>query len=197
MLQDRHLLNLPHSLLKPGQRQRTPLGRSAVRADVLFSWDEPLSHLDAKLSIRWRADRKEMSRPIGPNRPCTSLTTYVEAMIFGIASCDQSRPELRQWVAGEVYFPPGYCPKWLLFLAIRKQYVYSSSEPASTSVRFHAPSADGSFPITADRSSAVDRDRSNCRLGFRPATLWWAERKLYSAGVGFNTGALNSGTKSF
>jgi multiple sugar transport system ATP-binding protein len=55
MLQER----LP-SQLSQGQRQRVSLGRALVREPKLFLFDEPISHLDAKLRNAMRRELKRM-----------------------------------------------------------------------------------------------------------------------------------------
>src|ERR1700748_3972772 len=45
--------------LSGGQRQRVAMGRAIVRDPQVFLFDEPLSHLDAKLRVAMRAEIQE------------------------------------------------------------------------------------------------------------------------------------------
>ncbi len=48
--------------LSGGQKQRVALGRAMVRQPQAFLFDEPLSHLDAKLRVETRAELKKLHR---------------------------------------------------------------------------------------------------------------------------------------
>ncbi|MFI8187478.1 ABC transporter ATP-binding protein [Streptomyces sp. NPDC085946] len=76
------LLDRPVDRLSNGQRQRVALGRVLVRPARAFLLDEPLSHLDARLRQRMRAELKA----IGAVRRTTTLyVTHdaVEALALG------------------------------------------------------------------------------------------------------------------
>ena len=51
--------------LSQGQKQRVGLGRTLVREPSVFLFDEPLSHLDAKLRNRMRTDIKRIQEELG------------------------------------------------------------------------------------------------------------------------------------
>lgn len=68
--------------LSGGQRQRVALGRAIVRKPSVFLFDEPLSHLDAKLRVQMRAELKRLHQRL------KTTTVYVthdqtEAMTMG------------------------------------------------------------------------------------------------------------------
>ena len=50
------LLHRKPKALSGGQRQRVALGRAIVRDPKVFLMDEPLSNLDAKLSVQTRSE---------------------------------------------------------------------------------------------------------------------------------------------
>ncbi|AYN41345.1 ABC transporter ATP-binding protein [Streptomyces dangxiongensis] len=76
------LLDRSPGQLSNGQRQRVALGRVLVRPARAFLLDEPLSHLDAKLRQRMRAELKAL----GAVRRTTTLYVthdWVEALALG------------------------------------------------------------------------------------------------------------------
>ena len=68
--------------LSGGQRQRVAMGRAIVRRPSAFLMDEPLSNLDAKLSVQMRAEIASIQRDLGVT---TFYVTHdqVEAMTMG------------------------------------------------------------------------------------------------------------------
>jgi multiple sugar transport system ATP-binding protein len=76
------LLDRKPRSLSGGQQQRVALGRAIVRNPKAFLFDEPLSHLDAKLRLETRAEIKKLHRHL------QTTTLYVthdqeEAMTLG------------------------------------------------------------------------------------------------------------------
>ena len=65
--------------LSGGQRQRVAMGRAIVRDPQVFLFDEPLSHLDAKLRIQMRTEIKELHQRL---KTTTVFVTHdqIEAM---------------------------------------------------------------------------------------------------------------------
>ena len=65
--------------LSGGQRQRVAMGRAIVRDPQVFLFDEPLSHLDAKLRVQMRTEIKELHQRL---KTTTIYVTHdqVEAM---------------------------------------------------------------------------------------------------------------------
>ncbi|SMD09621.1 TOBE domain-containing protein [Primorskyibacter flagellatus] len=65
--------------LSGGQRQRVAMGRAMVRKPSVFLFDEPLSNLDAKLSVQMRAEIKQNHQRLGTT---TAYVTHdqIEAM---------------------------------------------------------------------------------------------------------------------
>src|ERR1700716_2580814 len=73
------LLDRKPKQLSGGQRQRVAMGRAIVRDPKVFLFDEPLSHLDAKLRVQMRTEIKKVHQKV---RTTTVYVTHdqVEAM---------------------------------------------------------------------------------------------------------------------
>src|SRR3984893_13523957 len=68
--------------LSGGQRQRVALGRAIVRQPQVFLFDEPLSHLDAKLRVQMRVELKKLHNRL--NTTAVYVThDQVEAITLG------------------------------------------------------------------------------------------------------------------
>lgn len=72
VLEMERLLDIPIQQLSGGQRQRVALGRGLVREPQLFLFDEPISHLDAKLRHWLRGELRRRLTAAG--RPCIWTT---------------------------------------------------------------------------------------------------------------------------
>ena len=68
--------------LSGGQRQRVALGRAIVRHPRVFLFDEPLSHLDAKLRVQMRVELKKLHLRLGTTAVYVTHD-QVEAMTLG------------------------------------------------------------------------------------------------------------------
>ena len=60
-----HTLDRPPQTLSGGEMQRVAIGRAIVREARVYLFDEPLSHLDAQLRERMRAELKRIHRELG------------------------------------------------------------------------------------------------------------------------------------
>ena len=76
------LLDRAPSQLSQGQKQRVGLGRALVRQPSVFLFDEPLSHVDAKIRHRMRTEMKKIEEQI---KTTTIYVThdYMEALSLG------------------------------------------------------------------------------------------------------------------
>ncbi len=106
MLQIEKLLDRRVDQLSGGQKQRVSLARSMVREPQVFLFDEPLSHVDAKIRHNMRA---ELHRLAGTLATTTLYVThdYVEALSLGdrIVVIDQG--EVQQiGTPREIYYSP-------------------------------------------------------------------------------------------
>jgi multiple sugar transport system ATP-binding protein len=59
------LLDRKPGQLSGGQRQRVGIGRAIVREPKVFLFDEPISHLDAKLRAHMRGELKRLQKELG------------------------------------------------------------------------------------------------------------------------------------
>ena len=59
------LLDRKPKALSGGQRQRVAMGRAIVRKPKVFLMDEPLSNLDAKLSVQMRIEISKLHKDLG------------------------------------------------------------------------------------------------------------------------------------
>jgi multiple sugar transport system ATP-binding protein len=92
LLRIEELLQRVPGELSGGQRQRVALGRALVREPRVFLMDEPLSHLDAKIRHRMRAELKNFCETI--NTTILYVThDYNEALALGdrIAILDRGK----------------------------------------------------------------------------------------------------------
>lgn len=82
LLEIEHLLDRKVDQLSGGQKQRVSLARSMVRKPSVFLFDEPLSHVDAKIRHAMRA---ELHRVAAALATTTVYVThdYVEALSLG------------------------------------------------------------------------------------------------------------------
>src|SRR3546814_14199699 len=62
MLDLGQLLDRYPKQLSGGQRQRVAMGRAIVRDPKVFLFDEPLSNLDAKLSVQMRPEERRVGK---------------------------------------------------------------------------------------------------------------------------------------
>ena len=65
ILQITHLLDRKPKALSGGQRQRVAIGRAIVREPKVFSFDEPLSNLDASLRQNMRVELSKLHHELG------------------------------------------------------------------------------------------------------------------------------------
>lgn len=76
------LLDRNPGQLSQGQKQRTGLGRTLVREPSVFLFDEPLSHLDAKLRNRMRTEIKRIQEELKTTSVFVTHD-YLEALSLG------------------------------------------------------------------------------------------------------------------
>ena len=82
MLGIAHILQHRPSEISGGQKQRVSLGRSMVRQPRLFLFDEPLTHVDAKVRHRMRAELHRLATVL--NTTTVYVThDYAEALSLG------------------------------------------------------------------------------------------------------------------
>jgi multiple sugar transport system ATP-binding protein len=106
MLQIDHLLDRRVDQMSGGQKQRVSLARSMVRQPQIFLFDEPLSHVDAKIRHAMRA---ELHRLASVMATTTIYVThdYVEALSLGDRIIVIDKGEIRQiGTPHEIYHKP-------------------------------------------------------------------------------------------
>lgn len=106
MLQIDHLLDRRADQLSGGQKQRVALARSMVRQPDVFLFDEPLSHVDAKIRHAMRAELHRLSQVL---MTTTVYVThdYVEALSLAdrVVVLDQGRVQ-QTGTPHEIYHRP-------------------------------------------------------------------------------------------
>jgi multiple sugar transport system ATP-binding protein len=65
LLEIGELLDRKPAQLSGGQKQRVAIGRAIVREPKVFLFDEPISHLDAKLRAHMRGEIKRLQKELG------------------------------------------------------------------------------------------------------------------------------------
>lgn len=85
-LQIEHLLDRKPKQLSGGQRQRVAIGRAIVRKPKVFTFDEPLSNLDAALRVKMRLEIAKLHKEL--NATIIYVThDQVEAMTLADKIC--------------------------------------------------------------------------------------------------------------
>src|ERR687895_540342 len=100
------LLDRKPRQLSGGQRQRVAMGRAIVRNPKVFLFDEPLSNLDAKLSVQMRTEIKKVHQTV---KTTTVYVTHdqVEAMTLADRVVVMNRGKIEQIGApNELYHKP-------------------------------------------------------------------------------------------
>lgn len=107
MLSIENLLGRFPRQLSQGQRQRVALGRALVREPRMFLFDEPISHLDAKLRNSMRRELKRM-RTSMPQTSVYVTHDYLEALSLADRVVVINNGEVLQFAPSqEVYDHPG------------------------------------------------------------------------------------------
>ena len=106
LLQIGKLLERMPKELSGGQMQRVALGRAIVREPKVFLMDEPLSNLDAKLTIYMRAELKALQKRLG-TRMIDVTHDQVEAMTMADRIAILNNGVLQQLgTSNEIYYIP-------------------------------------------------------------------------------------------
>lgn len=106
ILQIESMLDRLPKQLSGGQKQRVAIGRAIVRDPYVFLYDEPISHLDAKLRAHMRAELKRLQKDLN------TTTIYVthdqlEAMTMADRIAVINYGVLQQFgTPNEVYYKP-------------------------------------------------------------------------------------------
>ncbi len=101
--------------LSQGQRQRVSLGRALVREPRMFLFDEPISHLDAKLRNAMRRELKRMRMSMQQTSVYVTHD-YLEALSLADRVVVINKGELVQFAPSrEVYNHPGAVEAGQLF----------------------------------------------------------------------------------
>lgn len=106
MLQIEHLLLRQVDQLSGGQKQRVAMARSMVRQPEVFLFDEPLSHVDAKIKHSMRAELHSLGQKFSTT---TIYVThdYVEALALGHRIVVINQGEIQQiGTPHEIYDSP-------------------------------------------------------------------------------------------
>ena len=182
MLLDR----LPRQLSQ-GQRQRVSLGRALVREPKIYLFDEPISHLDAKLR---NAMRRELKRIRASLTQTTIYVThdYLEALSLADRVVVLLKGEVLQFDQTEtVYNLPAAIEVGQLFGDLPMMFF-----DGKTSEKGDFVSEDNTFSVSAGELSKQVPVGTEVVLGLRPT-----EVKLVKTGKGQVTGEVYSVQNQF
>jgi multiple sugar transport system ATP-binding protein len=182
MLLDR----LPRQLSQ-GQRQRVSLGRALVREPKLYLFDEPISHLDAKLR---NAMRRELKRIRSSLAQTTIYVThdYLEALSLADRVLVLFKGEVLQFDQKEtVYNLPAAIEVGQLFGDPPMMFF-----DGKTNEKGYFVSEDNTFSVSADCISSKAPAGTEVTLGLRPT-----EVELAKSGKGEVTGEVYSVQNQF
>ena len=84
LLEIGELLDRKPAQLSGGQKQRVAIGRAIVREPKVFLFDEPISHLDAKLRAHMRGEIKRLQKELG-----TSMIYVTHDQIEALTMADK------------------------------------------------------------------------------------------------------------
>jgi multiple sugar transport system ATP-binding protein len=103
LLQMRELLERKPAQLSGGQRQRVAIGRALVRRAGLYLFDEPLSHLDAKLRNEMRMEIRQLHAELGSTALYVTHD-QVEAMTLATRIVLMNRGRIEQYAAPQALY---------------------------------------------------------------------------------------------
>lgn len=168
LLEISHLLERKPLELSGGQKQRTAIGRAIVREPVLFLFDEPIAHLDAKLRAHMRGELKIMQRELGTTMiyvthdqlEAMSMADRIAVMHDGVLQQFGTPQEIynhpvNEWVAGFVGEPP---------------MNFMNCQLEDRSNRLHIVHPAFAVPATPEQEQLLraQADRREARLALRP-----------------------------
>jgi multiple sugar transport system ATP-binding protein len=84
LLEIAELLDRKPGQLSGGQKQRVAIGRAIVREPEVFLFDEPISHLDAKLRAHMRGEIKRLQKELG-----TTMIYVTHDQLEGMSMADK------------------------------------------------------------------------------------------------------------
>lgn len=160
------LLNRLPRQLSQGQRQRVSLGRALVRDPKIYLFDEPISHLDAKLR---NAMRRELKRIRASLSQTTVYVThdYLEALSLGDRVVVLFRGEVLQFdLTKMVYNHPAAVEVGQLFGDPPMMFF-----PGKIDEQMCFLCEDGSFTIPTQGNASELTPGSEVILGLRPTDV--------------------------
>lgn len=152
--------------LSQGQRQRVSLGRALVREPDLFLFDEPISHLDAKLRNAMRRELKLMRNSL---QQTTLYVThdYLEALSLADRVLVLHKGERFQFdLTEEVYSRPAAIEVGQLFDTPPMMFFEGKVDPEGYFV-----GADGGFRINSAGAMGTLAPGQEVTLGLRPSDI--------------------------
>src|SRR5713226_4040218 len=174
LLQIEPLLDRRASQLSGGQRQRVAMGLALVCDPLLFLFDEPLSNLDAKLSVEMRMEIKRLHQRIGATIVYVTHD-QIEAMTLATRIAVLKDGELQQvGTPHEVYNTPAN-----LFVAdfmgspsmnLLEGKVLRSNGAASVVIE-HAGADPIAFPAPTSADVATLTEGARVIFGIRPEAV--------------------------
>ncbi|MEO1434920.1 MAG: sn-glycerol-3-phosphate ABC transporter ATP-binding protein UgpC [Bacteroidota bacterium] len=179
------LLNRRPKEMSGGQRQRVAIGRAIVRKPKVFLFDEPLSHLDAKLRVQMRSEIKKLHQKLQATMVYVTHD-QVEAMTMGDKIVVLNKGYVQQVdTPMNLYNNPANKFVGSFIGSPAMNFVDGDLQKSGNGWTFNGHGFAIDFPASV--TDKLPEQQSNLILGFRPESIYdTTEEKDKSLSVPFN-----------